>query len=137
MAGWGNVEDYSSSENINPCLVLPVSYIEFAKEETRLFRLLFINHMDLRSQRISIRRQAMKRGKRYFRMPNNIRQEPYRKNGCKHADTATDGCALLIREAIDKMDDETFKLYLKYHYATCERKDLTGITSHAIDIFQK
>ena len=89
----------------------------------------------------------MKRGKRYFRMPwesslssgakNNIRQEPYRKNGCKHADTATDGCALLIREAIDKMDDETFKLYLKYHYATCERKDLTGITSHAIDIFQK
>ena len=50
---------------------------------------------------------------------------------------AADGCALLIREAIDKMDDETFKLYLKYHYATCERKDLTGITSHAIDIFQK
>lgn len=47
MAGWGNVEDYSSSENINPCLVLPVSYIEFAKEETHLFRLLFINHMDL------------------------------------------------------------------------------------------
>ena len=50
---------------------------------------------------------------------------------------AADGCALLIREAIDKMDDETFKLYLKSHYATCERKDLTGITSHAIDIFQK
>ena len=50
---------------------------------------------------------------------------------------AADGCALLIREAIDKMDDETFQLYLKYHYATCERKDLTGITSHAIDIFQK
>ena len=50
---------------------------------------------------------------------------------------ASDGCALLIREAIDKMDDETFQLYLKYHYATCERKDLTGITSHAIDIFQK
>ena len=50
---------------------------------------------------------------------------------------ASDGCVLLIREAIDKMDDETFQLYLKYHYATCERKDLTGITSHAIDIFQK
>ena len=41
------VEDFSGSENINPCLVLPVSYIEFAKEETHLFRLLFINHMEL------------------------------------------------------------------------------------------
>ena len=28
---------------------------------------------------------------------------------------AADGCALLMREAIDKMDDETFELYLKYH----------------------
>lgn len=50
---------------------------------------------------------------------------------------ATDGCAMLIREAIEKMNDETFQLYLKYHFATCERKDLVGITSHAIDVFQK
>lgn len=27
--------------------------------------------------------------------------------------------------------------YLKYHFATCEREDLLGITSHAIDIFRK
>ncbi len=50
---------------------------------------------------------------------------------------AADGCSLLIREAIDSMDDETFQLYLKYHFFTCERKDLLGITSHAIDIFRK
>lgn len=50
---------------------------------------------------------------------------------------ATDGCALFMREAIDKMDDDTFRLYLKYHFATCERNDLLGITSHAIDIFKK
>lgn len=50
---------------------------------------------------------------------------------------ATDGCALLLREAIEKMDDDTFHLYLKYHFATCEREDLLGITSHAIDIFRK
>lgn len=30
-----------------PYLILPLSYIEFAKEETRLFQLLFINDMDL------------------------------------------------------------------------------------------
>ena len=47
---------------------------------------------------------------------------------------ASDGCSLLLR---DKMDDETFKLYLKYHFATCEREDLFGVTSHALDIFRK
>lgn len=50
---------------------------------------------------------------------------------------ASDGCALLMREAIDAMDQETFELYLKYHFTTCEREDLLGVTSHVIDIFQK
>lgn len=50
---------------------------------------------------------------------------------------STDGCALLIREAIDAMDDEAFELYMRYHLATCEREDLLGITSHALDIFKK
>ncbi len=50
---------------------------------------------------------------------------------------ATDGCALLMREAIDAMDSATFALFMKYHFATCERGDLLGVTSHAIDIFQK
>ncbi|WP_330548578.1 hypothetical protein [Bacilliculturomica massiliensis] len=50
---------------------------------------------------------------------------------------AADGCALFMREAIDAMDPETFELYLKYHFATCERHDLLGVTSHGIDIFQK
>ncbi len=50
---------------------------------------------------------------------------------------ASDGCALLLREAIDAMDDDTFRLYMNYHFATCEREDLLGVTSHAIDIFKK
>lgn len=50
---------------------------------------------------------------------------------------ASDGCALFMREAIDKMDNDTFDLYLKYHFATCERGDLAGVTSHSIDIFKK
>ena len=50
---------------------------------------------------------------------------------------AADGCALLLREAIDAMDSETFELYLKYHFAVCERGDLLGVTSHAIDVFRK
>lgn len=50
---------------------------------------------------------------------------------------AADGCALFMRESVDAMDDVTFDLYLQYHFATCEREDLLGITSHAIDIFRK
>lgn len=50
---------------------------------------------------------------------------------------ASDGCALLLRDAIDKMDDSAFQLYLSYHFATCEREDLLGVTSHAVDIFRK
>lgn len=50
---------------------------------------------------------------------------------------ASDGCARLLREAVDKMDNDTFELFLKYHYAVCEREDLVGITSHSLDIFRK
>ena len=50
---------------------------------------------------------------------------------------ASDGCALLLREDIDAMDDETFRLYLDYHFATCERADLLGVTSHVLDVFRK
>lgn len=50
---------------------------------------------------------------------------------------ASDGCALFMREAVDAMDKDKFELYLKYHFATCEREDLLGITSHAVDIFRK
>ena len=41
------VENYKKSENTKACLLFPLSYIKFAKEETNLFRLLFINDMDL------------------------------------------------------------------------------------------
>ena len=44
---FSNVSSFSSSEQIIPSLLLPLSYIEFAAEETHLFKLLFMNDMDL------------------------------------------------------------------------------------------
>lgn len=41
------VAGYGNSVNVSPCLLLPLSYIGFAQEETQLFKLLFINDMDL------------------------------------------------------------------------------------------
>ncbi len=50
---------------------------------------------------------------------------------------ATDGYALHMREVIDKMDNETYNLYLKYHFKTCERQDLVGISHHTLDVLRK
>lgn len=50
---------------------------------------------------------------------------------------ATDGYTNHIRETIDKMDDKTYEIYLKYHLATCERLDLIGYSHHTLDVFRK
>ena len=35
------------------------------------------------------------------------------------------------------MDDETFDLYLKYHFKTCEKLELLGAGRHILDILKK
>ena len=50
---------------------------------------------------------------------------------------ATDGFTNHMRETVDAMDDETFRVYLNYHFAVCERSDLIGISHHTLDIFRK
>jgi len=53
---------------------------------------------------------------------------------------ASGGCLRYVSrmcEALDAMDDETYELLLRYHFATCEREDLVGISSHALDVFRK
>lgn len=41
------VTNYKNSVRVSPYLILPLSYIEFAQKETHLFKLLFVNDMDL------------------------------------------------------------------------------------------
>ncbi len=50
---------------------------------------------------------------------------------------ASDGYTNHMREAVDAMDDAAFALYLKYHFATCERPDMVGLSHHTLDIFRK
>ena len=50
---------------------------------------------------------------------------------------ATDGYANHMRKTLEEMDDETFQLFLRYHYATCERLDMVGYSNHTLDIFRK
>ena len=49
----------------------------------------------------------------------------------------TDMAAGYIADTIDQMDDELYELYLRYHFATCERADLVGASNHYLDIFKK
>jgi len=50
---------------------------------------------------------------------------------------AVDMLSRFLRESIASMDDDTFDLYLKFHYAVCERPDMVGMTQHSLDIFRK
>ena len=49
----------------------------------------------------------------------------------------TDMATNYMRQTIDEMDDELFDLYLRYHFAICERGDLVGASHHILDIFRK
>ena len=47
---------------------------------------------------------------------------------------ATDGAANYIRKSLNKMDEETFNIFIDYHFKTCERLDLIGASTHTLDI---
>lgn len=42
-----------------------------------------------------------------------------------------------MRETVDAMDAETYELFLRYHFATCERADMLGYSHHTLDIVRK
>ena len=50
---------------------------------------------------------------------------------------ATDGATHYMREYIDGMDDQTFRQWVDYHFAICERQDLIGASNHTLDILRK
>ena len=50
---------------------------------------------------------------------------------------ATDGYANHMRQTLAEMDEDTFGLFLRYHFATCERVDMVGYSNHTLDIFRK
>lgn len=49
----------------------------------------------------------------------------------------TDMATNYMRECIDSMDDDFFAMYLRYHFAICERADMVGVSHHILDISRK
>ena len=50
---------------------------------------------------------------------------------------AATGPANYMRPVLNQMDEETFDIFVQYHYTTCERMDLIGASSHTLDILRK
>ena len=48
-----------------------------------------------------------------------------------------DGPTEYIKNIVNKMDDETYKLFINYHLSTCERLELLGSGRHILDILEK
>ena len=49
----------------------------------------------------------------------------------------TDMYTNYFQELIDGMDDNTYALYLNFHFAVCERPDMTGLSHHTLDVLRK
>lgn len=49
----------------------------------------------------------------------------------------TDMATNYIRPVIDAMDDETFSLWLRYHFSICEDPSLLGASHHILDLWQR
>lgn len=49
---------------------------------------------------------------------------------------SADGPANYIRQVLNKMDEDAFSMFIKYHLATCERKDLIGAGAHTVDFLK-
>ncbi|AKN29832.1 SAM-dependent methyltransferase [Clostridium carboxidivorans P7] len=50
---------------------------------------------------------------------------------------AADGPADYMRPVLNAMDEDTFQIFLKYHFSTCERPELLGASAHTVDILRK
>jgi ubiquinone/menaquinone biosynthesis C-methylase UbiE len=50
---------------------------------------------------------------------------------------STDLFARYIRDALNEMDEAAFALFMRYHFAVCERADMAGVSHHVLDVFRK
>lgn len=50
---------------------------------------------------------------------------------------ATDGLSNILNNYVNDLDEEEFKIWLDYHYKSCEKKDLIGYSSHVLYIGKK
>lgn len=50
---------------------------------------------------------------------------------------SADGPADYLRQTLNAMDDEAYRMFIEYHLATCERYELIGAAAHTVDILRR
>lgn len=53
------------------------------------------------------------------------------------SEVAADGLSELLADKINVMDDETYKLWLNYHFYCCEKPEFLGTSNHLLFIAEK
>ena len=71
---------------------------------------------------------------RYFNEVKELMNKYFVKKLCY---VATDGIGRVMKEDIDKMSDEEYKMFVNYHLSVCEREDLIGYSGHILSIVEK
>lgn len=71
---------------------------------------------------------------RYFDEVKNLMNQFDVKKMCY---IATDGIGRVMREDINSMTDEEYKMFVDYHLSICEREDLIGYSGHILSIIEK
>ncbi len=49
---------------------------------------------------------------------------------------ASDGASDYMRQELNALDEEEFKLFMQYHLSVCERPELLGASSHVVDVLK-
>lgn len=52
-------------------------------------------------------------------------------------EVASDGVSELMAEKINKLDDEDYEIYLRYHYYCCEKPEMLGRSNHLLFVGKK
>ena len=71
---------------------------------------------------------------RYFNEVKTLINKFDVKNICY---VATDGIGRLMKDVINNMTDEEYKMFVKYHLSICEREDLIGYSGHILSVLEK
>lgn len=65
-------------------------------------------------------------------------KKQFKNSPTKHLkDVATDSLFNIMRDYVDDLSDEKYEMLLDYHFKTCERKDMQGLSNHMLYICKK
>ena len=54
-----------------------------------------------------------------------------------HHEVASDGLSELLAGMIDRMDEESYQQYLRYHSYICEKPECIGLSNHLLYVCSK